>query len=198
MKRIILVFLVVFSNSIFAQTDVQSTSLQFDSQFRFEIIRPFAFGNNSLSKSHENNIGFGISLNLIEFRKFRIGGGYDFLNFIVTDFSKAGNFDKSNYNSIYGLVSYDLSLTENLSIVPYFGIGGINIRQKTNDVRNANQDGTEYKLGAFTDFDFGNSVSCYVRISYVYSKLKINTSPEYEKYFGQAHQIQFAVGIKFN
>ncbi|MES2544195.1 MAG: hypothetical protein V4548_04870 [Bacteroidota bacterium] len=191
MRNYLVLIIVFIGTSIFAQSQPK-----WESQFRFEFIRPIAFGNNSISKSHDNKSGFGFNWSLIEYEKFRLGFGSSFITFGVIDKSKAGNFDRTNYNTISGVLSYDYKINDKFILVPYISIGGVTLKQRATDIRNSTQDGTEYKIGLHTDYKLGKSFVIYSKVSYAYSKLNITTAPEYEKFFGQAQQIQIAIGLK--
>lgn len=191
-KILILLFLGTI-NLLFSQ---KKETLEFEPLFRFQLFRPIPFGDHSLSKAHSANVGYGLSLDLVQYKNFRIGTGYDFSQYTVTDFTKVGNIKNSNYSSFYGSIRYDIPIHSDFVIQPNIGFGSVNINQKTRKRSFGDQTGTEYRIGFLTDYKLNQSFSVFLGIHYIHSIFNVNTSAEYQNYFGKAQQLQVAIGIK--
>lgn len=204
MKKFTLVFLLFFSLSFFAQ-EVETEEkkswqsenfVKFDAQLRFQILYPIQFGDYALSKAFHSNPGIGINMSFFNVKNFKIGAGYNIEFYKVTDKQTMGNFNTSNYSSVFATVNYELKMAEKVSIYPNLGVGYAMLKQKSNGSNFGKQDGTEYRAGFITDYKFNKTLSLFFGANYIYSKFKINTAPEYEKFFGNSQKIQLSIGLQ--
>ena len=213
MKNYTILFLCFFVIQSFAQETKKETKEQtkqevkreswqsgnyvkFDAQLRIYLLQPIQFGNNALSKAHDSKPGVGINMSFLNIQNFKIGAGYNFESYKITDKEIMGNFNYSNYSSVFANVNYETKITENISFHPNVGIGHVFLKQKSPSVHFKPQEGVEYRIGFVTDYKFNNTVSLFFGANYIYSKYKINTAPEYEKFFGNSQKLQLSIGLQ--
>ena len=185
-------------NYSLGQTKISNKGIETDVVFRFQLFKPNQFGNYSLAKSHEAKLGWGLSLSFLKYDKFRATAGLDYIQYEIKDNAKLGNFNYSNYLSLYFNVGYELNLMDNLMLTPNIGYGKVGIYLKTSAQDFGTQSGNEYRIGLITDYDLNESFSVFVNATFIKSSLNINTAPEYIDYFGNAKQFQIGVGLKIH
>lgn len=185
------------SNFVSGQTLPEKKSV-FDLAPELNIIffKPIQFGNHSLAESHESSFGAGISIYTFEYKNFRIGSGFDFSRYTITDFQKMGNITNSNYTSFYGTICYDLPVNSHIILQPNFGVGSAKLHQKTGRRSFGYQYGTELRFGLVGNYKINKTISGFVGAQYIQTYFRLKTAPEFEKFFGQAQQIQLSIGIK--
>ena len=193
-KKLAVVLLVLVAQVIFGQ---EKDSLKYDSTFRIQAFQPIHFGNNSLSKAHDSDFGFGVSAKIFKYNNFRFYVGGEIANYNVTDSIMLGKVERSRYTSVYTSVSYAVPINKSFTFVPDVGIGYVKLSQRTNGTKFGFQEGTEYRLGGMIDYGIDRTIAVYIGIHYIYTNLRINTSPEYEKFFGRSNQLQLAIGLNF-
>ncbi|MEL1241907.1 outer membrane beta-barrel protein [Flavobacterium flavipallidum] len=172
--------------------------LAFKPEFRLYGIIPNSFGDNYLSKANKPKIGIGMNFDCIELKHFQVGIGYEHINYTVTDITKAGNINNSVYTSLYGKMGYEIKLSNNFNLKPYLGIGSAKLKFKSEDRNFGHQDGTNYRIGFNTNYKLTQLISAFAGVSYIYSKYKINTSPEFVSFYDNSKTIQLNIGVKIN
>lgn len=100
MKYNFLLILFCLTISSYGQEKKAKTSLDFKPQFSLYVIVPNHFGDNYLAKANKPHIGVGTNLNFIQVQHFKLGMGYDYISYSITDVSKAGNIGSSRYNGL--------------------------------------------------------------------------------------------------
>ena len=196
MKKIIILLLVVFSQNIFAQNKPKSESVFSDSYLRLYAILPNQFGEHSLAKAHSPRVGVGGSLYLVKYYNFRLGGGLEFVSYSVTDKSKIGEINNSNYSNYFISVAYDYKINKNILLQPIIGYGDVDIKLKTVDKKFTNQNGNEFRIGSIIDYKLNNTFCAFLSLQYIYTSIDINTNSAYKDYFGKAQQFQVSLGFK--
>lgn len=199
MKKITLFFLIFATQMFGQQEEKQNTNfVKFDILFRFHAIYPIQFGNYSLAKSHNAYPGVGVSLSLIDIQNFKIGAGYNLEFYDVSDHEIIGNFNATNYSSIFGTINYEVKAFEKVSLYPNIGIGAAILHQKSGFDSYGYQNGIEYRAGLITDYKVGKNVSIFLGVNYIYSKLNMDTYPNFKDYFSNAQKIQLSVGLQID
>jgi len=194
MKVLSLMFL-LFGATLFAQGEDR---FELNTVWKFQLLYPVAFGDNALAKSYDNNFGLGIELGLFKYNNFRLGGGYNIVQYTVTDPQMIGNIKNANYDSMYGYLSYDFQVADKIAMIPDVGYGGAGFSQRNSSRSFGSQNGNEYRAGLTGNYNFTEYSSVFVGLHFIHTSLDINTSPEFEKFFGKMNQIQFAVGVQFD
>lgn len=196
MKKLMLPLLILVFTTLSAQEkevkDIPSSS----AFLRGYVFYPIQFGHHSLAEAHDPNVGFGVSLAFVRYKEFRLSAGFEAVKYKVTDFTKVGNIKNSNYNSVYAAISYDIPIGKKFCIYPDLGYGYVNVYQKSGSQNFGHQNGNEYRVGIVGNYRIDRTVSFFAGAHFIHTALDINTNPEYEKFFGQAEQIQICLGIQ--
>ena len=198
MKHFLTVIALLFVVFVSAQEEKEKPQFEWDAIIRLTFVKPIAFGNNALSEAHREKSGFDINWSLFKYNKFRLGIGYDFEQFAVTDRTVIGNIERSNYTSLYGYFSYDWQVEKKVILYPNMGYGKVKLQQWGNgSVSYGHQDGSEIRLGIIGTYALTPGTSVVLSAHYLHAFLDVNTSPEFESYFGTANQIQIGIGFQF-
>ena len=171
---------------------------RFDPLIRVGAIYPIQFGDHSLSDAHRSNPGFEFSMSFFNFKNFRLAAGFDRVQYNVQNHQLVGNFANSNYTGIYGEVSYEFLTVKKISLLGDVGFGYANVQQASGTTHFGNQEGNEFRVGAFADFRFAKRFSVFAGAHYIGSNLNMQTNAAYVDYYGKATQIQVTLGIKVN
>jgi hypothetical protein len=87
---------------------------------------------------------------------------------------------------------------EKITITPNLGYGSAELSMRSSSKSFGSQDGNEYRIGVVGSFYFSEYSAVTFGVRYIHTKLDINTHPDYEKFYGQMNQVQFAVGFAFD
>lgn len=209
MKKVlsIMLFFVVLHNfaqdTLPANTEIQPKSIKnevrgphFDIMWRIYYAVPNQFGNHVWHDSYNSRFSLGTSLGVLEYRNFRLTGGFEIEQYDVKDISKAGNFEKISKHSFFGSVSYDYKLSNRFMIVSSIGLGSSDVSHKTLSTRVAHQTGNHIRMGLFCDFSLGNHAAVFLGVHYINSKFDIQINKAYEDYFEKSTQLQLTLGVK--
>jgi len=197
MKHIlfILIFCIKFS---YGQEKNTKSILAFKPEFSLYSIIPNSFGDNYLSKANKPNIGLGTNFDFIELKHFHIGIGYEYINYSITDITRAGNINNTRYSTFHGLLGYEIKLSNNFNLQPYLGMGSVKLKFKSGDRNFGHQDGTNLRIGFNTNYQLTQSFFAFAGVSYVSSKYDINTNPEFVSFYDSSKTIQLNIGVKIN
>ena len=199
MKKIT-ILLLILSLQTFGQEEEKKNEnfVKFDVLFRVHAIYSFQMGNYSLAKSHTTYPGIGLSMSLIDIQNFKIGAGYNLEIYDVTDHELIGNFNVSNYSSVFGTVNYEIKVLPKVSLYPNVGIGVAILHQKSGLDSYGYQQGTEYRAGLITDYKVSKNVSFFFGVNYIYAKLNMDTHPDFKDYFSTAQKVQLSLGLQID
>ena len=164
---------------------------------RIYVLKPFHQGDNAFSDAYSSSVGFGGHLFLPKFKNFRLGFGGDYIPYEVEKENLIGTISTNTYYSAYGLLSYDVNVTEKFNFSPVIGLGSSTLRMRTRDRRIDSQNGTEFRIGLYSDYTFSPHFGGFVGLYYISNRFKINTHPDFEDYFGKSNSIQVSLGLKF-
>jgi hypothetical protein len=169
-----------------------------DWDFRAFMIYPVQFGDHSLAKAHDHSLGFGLSLSPVSYNGFSLNAGWEFVSYDVTDKTKIGNIENSNYTSLYGAIKYKLQVSKSIEFYPAIGFGYAILKQRTKNTKFGHQDGTEFRLGLTGNYRISKVVSFFLGAHFIHNRFEINTNEDYQKFFGQANQLQLSAGIQLD
>ncbi|GIZ09288.1 hypothetical protein FUMI01_20150 [Flavobacterium sp. UMI-01] len=159
---------------------------------------PVSFGDNYLSKANKANLGFAASVIFVHFEKIKLGIGYDYINYSVTDISKAGNYHFSRYHSVYGILAYDIKISKAFLLEPSIGIGSVDLKFKDKNRSFGEQSGTDFRIGCKGLYSFDRTFATYVGAGFVTAKFEVNTNPEFESFYDHSKMLQIIVGLRIN
>lgn len=180
----------------YGQEKKTKTSLAFKPEISHYAIITNNFGENYLAKANKPHIGIGTNFNFIQFQHFKLGMGYDYIYYSITDVSKAGNIGSSRYNSEYGLLGYEIKLSNELYFQPYLGFGSVKLNFKSGDRSFGHQTGNDFRIGCKIDYKLNQTISTFAGIGYVSSNYDIKTAPEFVSFYDNSKMLQINIGIK--
>ena len=198
MKKYLIIPMVIFAINAFGQDAKPKKAIYFDPFLRAAIIYPIQFGDNSLNNSHRANQGFEFKASLFHFRNFKFGAGLNTVGYTVTDFFSIGNIGHTEYTSVFGDLTYDFFTIKKTTLSVDAGYGFVRMQQKVEGGNSALQDGGEFRVGTYVDYRVMKRFSATLGAHYIGSNFKIETTKEYEDYFGKASKLQLTLGLKMN
>lgn len=155
-------------------------------------------GNNMLGKAHEPGVNLGFWTSPFSVYNFKIGFGFNYAQFKISDASLAGNIGHSDLFDFYGFVAYPVKISEKFEIESKAGIGGNKLRQKTGNNKFGNMKGASYLAGVNLEYEVAWPFEVFAGADYVYSRFSVKSYPDYGSFFKNADQLNFFAGIKFN
>jgi hypothetical protein len=185
----------LFWNTSLAQND--NDELRVNTTIRFQTFFPIQFGNTALAKAHKPKPGFSAQMNMLDFKNFKFGWGFDLSTYDITDKEMIANLSTSKYTSIYMLLSYEYKVNNKFQITPNIGYGSASLALGSRASRFGKQTGNEFRIGSNIDYRISNAIFVIGGLNYVHNVFDIHTSPEYESFFSKANQIQINFGIRF-
>lgn len=190
-------FFILLYSSSFGQKDsiTINKTPKFDAEFRIKTFSPTHFGNNFLAKSNKSELNFGLNLDLLEYNNFILGGGFDYTYYSITDITRAGDVNSTKLKNFYGNVSYKQKITDKIDLMPNIGAGYSLITYS--QIRFGGQDGTNFRIGFNADYKLNTFLCATLGATYIYSKYKINTSPDFVSFYDNMKILQISLGIKF-
>lgn len=178
--------------------NAQESTFRPDSEIKIYGNSPLTFGENMLNEAHDAKIGWGFMTSPFSFYNFKVGFGFDYTKFDVTDVSLAGNIDRTELFNLYGYLAYPLEITEKFSVEPKLGIGGNKLRQKNQSKDLGNMKGTSFILGTSLDYEIVYPLFIMGGADFVHTNFNVRTHPDNEKFFRNASQLNFYIGLKFS
>ncbi|AWG21122.1 hypothetical protein FFWV33_06020 [Flavobacterium faecale] len=195
MKKIILLVAFMVQCS-FGQTKKETAIFNFDPEFNFYASIPNDFGNTYLAEANKPDLGLGFQYNFVQAKNFKLGFGYDFIYYRVTDVARAGNYNSSRYHSYMGTLGYELNLSKKWQIEPYLGLGSAKLKFKSASRKFGHQTGTAFKLGTKASYRLDKTFSTFAGIEYVSAQYDVNTAPEWVSFYDHATRFQVNLGVK--
>ncbi len=196
MKYYLGLFLLISTVSL-SQDNRVNEDFELDTYFRFQTLYPIHFGNTALAKAHKPRPGFSMQMNVLDYRNFKAGFGFDFITYDITDKEMIANLSTSKYTSAYFLLNYEYGISEKLQFTPAIGYGSASLELGSRSSRFGKQRGPEFRIGGVVDYRIGKTIFIFGGIYFVTNQFDIATSPEYESFFSKANQIQLNLGIRF-
>lgn len=191
--------LIIFCLKIsYGQENKTKNSLVFKPEFSLYAIVPNNFGDNYLAKANKPHIGVGTNFNIIQFQQFKLGMGYDYISYSITDIAKAGNIGSSRYNSFYGLLGYKIKISNEFYLQPYLGFGSVKLNFKSGDRSFGHQSGNDFRIGCNVDYKLDKTITAFAGLGYVSTEYKINTAPEFVSFYDNSKMLQINIGLKIN
>ena len=193
MKKSI-VILLLFSTLSWSQKET-NTTIEFTPEASFAFSSHFSLGDNYLSKGHNDGIGAYFKFNFITYKKFKLGFQFEKTTQKVTDKAIGGNIDKTNSNSIGGVISYQLYTNNKIAFEPQFKIASLQLRQKDGSKFYGSQNGTQIGISSDIIYKLNKTLSIFTNVGYNYSFLKVETNPAYEDYLNNSQSINVSIGL---
>jgi Outer membrane protein beta-barrel domain len=187
-----------YLNISYGQEKKAKSILNFKPEFSLYAIVTNHFGDNYLAKANKPHIGIGTNLNLIQLQHFKLGMGYDYIRYSITDVSKAGNIGSSRYNSIYGILGYEIKLSNEFYLQPYLGYGSVKLNFKSGNRSFGRQTGNDFRIGFNVDYKLDKTISGFAGFGYVSSSYDIKTAPEFVSFYDNSKMLQINIGLKIN
>jgi hypothetical protein len=176
----------------------EKTKLKFHFESRISAILPINLGDNYLAKSNEASLGVALYFNFIKMSNFKLGGGYDYIRYSITDISTGGNINSSRYNSIFVNLAYEIPILKKINLEPNIGIGSSKINLKSGNQSFGHQTGTDFRIGFNLDYELNDYFAFFMGTAFVKTKYDVNTSPEFVSFYDNSSLIQINIGMKFN
>lgn len=195
MKKYIVLLLYIVQSS-FGQSKSPVAVFNFDPEFNFYASVPQDFGANYLAKANSPDLGLGLHYNFLQARNFKLGFGYDFIYYAVTDVSRAGNYNSTRYHSYMGTLAYELKLASKWQFEPYVGFGSTKLKFKSQSRKFGHQTGTVFKLGTKASYRLDKTFSTFLGVEYVGATYDVNTVPEWVSFYDHSKRMQVNLGIK--
>lgn len=197
MRQTIFLKLSIFILFLFSFSIQAQDGLKIKPVGRIYVLHPFHQGNNAFSDAYSSGVGFGGHFFLPKYKNFRLGFGGDYVHYKVEKENMIGTIGSSYYFSAYGLLSYDINITENFNLSPVIGYGNSTLSLRSNTRKIDPQNGNEFRIGLYSDYTFSPHFAGFVGLYYISNRFTINTHPDYEDYFGKSNSIQLSLGLKF-
>jgi hypothetical protein len=124
--------------------------------------------------------------------------GYDYISYSITDVSKAGNIGSSRYNSVYGLLGYEIKFSNEFYLQPYLGFGSVKLNFKSGDRSFGHQTGNDFRIGFNLEYKLDKTISAFGGLGYVSSTYDVKTAPEYIYFYDNSKMLQINIGFKLN
>jgi hypothetical protein len=195
MKRIGLLLILVFQHG-FGQNE-QNNKIKFTGNFGIELKTNNYFGDNYLAKGHENPaLGFEISLNFIEFKKFKLGVSFEKTTLEVNDYAIGGFIDKTNITVYNVNLSYLIPINNKIAVQPTIFYGQLFIKQKNGGKNYGVQNGNDLGLGACFNYNLNKSIQVFSKAALSQYFLTANTAQEFENYFNSSNCLSLSLGCK--
>ena len=209
MKKAILLLAILGFQGLLAQEETKEPIFNMGPMVRLHGIYPINFGDNYLADSNDSKVSFGINLSLFDIYRFRLSGGIDHLYYKTNNMEMAADVSRTKYTAVYGILSYEIPVTQSFSVQPYLGGGWTNLNFKRREERTrtnffsdfdnigvSNQEGAEFRAGFYLDYKLAKVVSVFTGFNYIRGSYNINTAAELEDYFGKSSMVQISLGLK--
>ncbi|MEL1242629.1 hypothetical protein AAEO56_00030 [Flavobacterium sp. DGU11] len=165
--------------------------------FRMYLVRPNGIGNNVLAKANDGQGGLGLAVTFYTIDKIHIIGGYDFIQYEVTDPSLAGNIQNTNLATFYLKVLYKIPVIRNVDFNPGFSVGNTTVHQKTHTTSYGKQNGVAVSPGFDIDYRITGGFRIFAGLNYCIAFPKTHTNEEYKSFYSTLQQLNIVFGIKF-
>lgn len=194
---------------LMAQEDTKEPAFSIGPMVRVHGIYPINFGDNYLADSNNPKVSVGFNMSFFDVYGFRLAVGVDHIFYNTNNLEMAGDVSRTKYMAVYGIVSYDIPITNKFSAQPYLGAGWAGLRFKRtgehqtsnylssfNDYGVSSQEGSEFRAGFYLDYKIAKIVSVFTGLNYVRTSYGVDTAAEFEDYFGKSSAMQINLGLK--
>lgn len=197
MKKIVCLLFFV-SMGVLGQEAEKKPSIEFEPGFHIGWSQAIATGKTALNDGYSAAGGGNVQLDLVNYRNILLGVGASAQLFNVTDPSIVGEFESAAYSSVYVAASYKYRFSKRWILLPSIGVGASRFRiRESNDLSPSFQKGREVRIGSTINFQLDKAFWMYVGAGYTWSKMGINTTPEFENYYSNFSHVQFQLGLYF-
>lgn len=197
MKKIIyfLAFLCQFTHS---QTKKSTDGFMIEPVFRINAVKTNQLGDSFLAKANQPDLGFGIELGFLKYKKITSTLDYNYNYFSVTDIEKAGNINSTRFSSFGAKILYEIDVYKKFSLQPYLGIGNPTLNFKSSSTSFGKQNGIDYKIGFYTNYNLNENVAFSFGTEYNWAEYIIETVPEFVDFYKSSNAIKFILGVRFH
>ena len=197
MKNIIL--LLFISNFIWSQEQSKPTTagINLVNEIQLGATTSLFIGNNYLAKGHfKPNIGFNISINVLQFNNFKLGGSYERISLKVSDYSIGGNIEKTNMITATVNLLYNFNVSKKLLVSPQLKYGASGLNQKNGSKSYGSQNGNTIGISMNFNYKFDKTISIFSNIGYNHYTFTTNTTNEFQNYFDNSNSLNLTLGIQ--
>lgn len=198
-KFCLLIFILNFgySQELSNEKTKQKSKITFEPTCSFGLIKSIPFGSNALNEGYQSDVGFTSALSLIDFKKFSMGIGFEFIPYYVENSSLVGNFDRSNLNIFQLQLRYRFDVSKEFKVLPRISYGKGDFSLRKEGTERGNQDIEQYKISTFLEYYFSKNTGFAFGIHYALNLYDINTNPAIFDFFRRSNEIQLSLEIKF-
>jgi|GEM_PF-5184999 len=197
MKKIVCLLFFV-SIGVLGQDAEKKPSLEFEPGFHIGWSQAVATGKTALQEGYSPAGGLNLQLDLVNYRNILVGVGAAAQLFKVTDPAVVGEFDRAAYSSVYVAASYKYQFSKKWILLPSIGVGASQFKiREYHDLQPSFQKGRELRIGSTINFQLGKAIWLYAGAGYTWSKMGINTTPEFENYYSNFSHVQLQLGLYF-
>ncbi|UMY64419.1 MULTISPECIES: hypothetical protein [unclassified Flavobacterium] len=197
MKQLIFLLFCV-SISAFGQEKEKKPTVEFEPGFHIGWALAMPVGDTALSDGYNPGSGLNMQLDLLNYRNVLLGVGVTGQIFSVTDQAVVGEYHRGSYSSAYLAVSYKHKFSKKWVLLPSVGMGFNRFRlRETTNLSPSHQKGREIRVGSTLNFKLDGAVWLYTGAFYTWSKMGMNTTSEFDRYYSDFSHVQFQVGIYF-
>lgn len=195
MKKILLLLFAVCTQ-LYAQKN-KNQQLDFQPDIALSVISNYYFGDNYLSKGHQNpSIGVQLKSEFLHYKKLNLGISFEKSTQKVTDFSIGGVISKTNSSAVVGYLSYDIYKKSKIKLSPEINMGQIELKQKSGKKKYGTQNGIQFGVGLNFNYLKNKKHSYYSNLSYNRYQFNVATSSEFTDYFNHSNSFSLSFGIK--
>lgn len=189
-------FSLIISQLIWSQEQIKPKKLEFEPSFRMNIAQNINYGTNFLADANNPALGYGFDFGFLHYSNFNAYFGYEHSYYRTTKIEKTGNINSTRLNSLTFKVLYETPVCKDFSAQPFIGVGAPTLHFKSDDQSFGRQNGTDFTIGSYLNYNLSKSFAIYLGAEMNYSKYKIETVPEYESYYKNANAIKISCGIR--
>ena len=176
----------------------QKSVVEFKFYGEIQLFNPTFFGEHFLNQAYEQSaLGFGLYMNLLNYRKFNLGIGYSSFRSSLTDASLAGNFERSTYRTYFAQLNYEILKTNNFNAGISLGYGANYVRQFTRSARRGRYSTDEWRTGAYLIYEFTKTFNLSFRANYLTTNANIERPSQADDLFGRTHLMNLSLGFIF-
>ena len=202
MKKLFIILTVLSCVSLWSQEELMKPMERKKPESRKEYFRmyyliPNGIGDNVLAKANDGRMGLGFAVTFYSWEQLHIIGGYEFIQYDVTDPSLAGNIKNTNMANYYLEALYKIPVIERVDFNPKFSVAYMTLRQKTHTTNYGQQSGVGFSPGFDVDYRISGGFRVYAGLDYCVSFPDTDTNAEYRSFFGTLQQLNIEFGIKF-
>lgn len=188
-----LILLLIFTTTCcFSQTEEKDNSIL--GYVNFGINHNVGIGDNIISKNFDGRTGFNVGFGMNVYKKIIAGVDYSLFYNTIKDKSLVGQYSRSNVSFFQFQVGYYLSLSNNLKLIPRFGIGPIEYNNQKANIK-FNDTGTGIAILPEINYIISDNFAIYLAPTYRRDFMQTEAPEEVRDFFRKVNYFQFRFGI---